>query len=217
MGGKHKQQQVHRSPPGRRAGWWGKLAVAIQEIVFQSSLQLLTRETPHLRAIRLGRKWTECGLTMMESDAAAARRQTDGRSEVRGRREGGGKGGEERREGEEGRRHERSSRGETRATRKRADLGHMPSRLRSNKRKALLGKLCNGFSDTPPPHTPHPPPQFICCFFFKRSHAALEAARRTSERSITGKMEGTGHADPLCFVLVNGSTRRVGGGGGVDA
>lgn len=81
MGGKHKQQQVHRSPPGSRAGWWGKLTVAIQEIVFQSSLQLLTRETPHLRAIRLGRKWTECGLTMMERDAALARRRTDGRAD----------------------------------------------------------------------------------------------------------------------------------------
>lgn len=149
MGGKHKQQQVHRSPRGRRAGWWGKLAVAIQEIVFQSSLQILTRETPHLRAIRLGRKWTECGLTMMESDAAG--RRTDGWREVRGRRERGGRSREEegRTEGDVS----GARGGETRATQRRTDSGHMASRLRSNKRKALLGKLRHGFirpSSTPP-------------------------------------------------------------------
>lgn len=157
MGGKHKQQQVHRSPPGRRAGWWGKLAVAIQEIVFQSSLQLLTRETPHLRAIRLGRKWTECGLTMMESDAAG--RRTDGRREVRRRseRRGGGKG----RKATRAERWEQGVGGETRATRRRTDSGHMPSRLAYNQRKALLGKLRNGFSDRP--RCPPPPPRH---FFF---------------------------------------------------
>lgn len=191
MGGKHKQQQVHRSPLGRRAGWWGKLAVAIQEIVFQSSLQLLTRETPHLRAIRLGRKWTECGLTMMESDTAAARRQTDGL--VDRMRCGIGERREEREE-KRGRTKGRTE-GDT------SGAGEVKrGRLRRGQTWVTYHQGCDPTKES---HSwensvtvfPTPPsgPSFL------PKPQALKAARRTSVRPITGKMEG--RAAPIRSVL----------------